>query len=439
MLLPLLLGFSATMLNHAYQRSLRAAERDALRGQIYLLLGAAEPIDKGMSLPPVLAEPRYSSVNSGLMGWVINMDGDIQWRSRSSELLTDDDMPRVTAEFRPGSERFFSLFINSIEYYAIGYDTLWDFDNAEQGFRFVVVNSRVPMYNELEAYRKRLWKWLGGLAFLMIIVQTLIARWGLSPLRKLASDLEKVEVGDQKQLLGNYPADIQPVTNNLNRVLKSEQSQRERYRNTLSDLAHSLKTPLAVIRGQLENIEGKTAQDLAHSVDEQISRMSSIVDHQLRRASAKVTHAGQTSLNLKHLVVRLTTALNKVYHDKTIHCEVAIARDLNLRGDEPDFMELIGNVVDNAYKYGRKQVRISAERVHNDLQILIEDDGSGVAPEARRTILNRGARADTASSGQGIGLAVAVDILSSYGGSIDVFNSSLGGAGFKIVLPNWTL
>jgi two-component system sensor histidine kinase PhoQ len=101
-LLPLLLGFSATMLNHAYQRSLRAAERDALHGQIYILLGAAEPGSKGLQLPLVLSEPRYSSVNSGLLGWVVNATGDLQWRSRSSELIDIDSMPTVTTTFSPG-------------------------------------------------------------------------------------------------------------------------------------------------------------------------------------------------------------------------------------------------------------------------------------------------------------------------------------------------
>lgn len=426
------------MLNHAYQRSLRSTERDALRGQIQVLLAAAEPVAEGLTLPLELEDTRYSSVNSGLMAWVLDIDGKVFWRSRSSELLHAKDMPRVSTEFRPGSEQFFSLFINQSEYYAISYDTLWDLDKSEQGFRFIALQNRNPMYNELAAYQKRLWKWLGGLAFLMIFVQTLIARWGLLPLRKLASDLERVEEGTQQQLRGRYPADIQPVTDNLNRVLQSEQAHRERYRNTLSDLAHSLKTPLAVIRGQLESANSANANTLVNIVDEQISRMSSIVDHQLKRASAKVTRANHTTINLHQIIYRLTAALNKVYLNKGIECELRVPSDLEFFGDEPDFMELIGNVVDNAYKYGDTKVRITAERFSEDLELLIEDDGCGVPPEAERTILTRGARADTATSGQGIGLAVAVDILSSYGGSIDIISSSLGGAGFKIVLPYWT-
>ncbi len=424
------------MLNHAYQRSLRTAERDALHRQVYILLGAAEPGRKGLQLPPVLTEPGYSSVNSGLIGWVVNTKGKMQWRSRSSELIPAAEMPTTTTAFSPGRLQFFSTWIEGREYYAISYDTVWDVNDRERGYRFIVMQSREPMSNELKAYQKRLWRWLGGLALLLIIVQTLIAKWGLSPLRKLAADLEKVEEGLQ-QLPGVYPAEIQPVTDNLNRVLRSEQAQRERYRNTLSDLAHSLKTPLAVIRGHLENKQQLTAENLAQIVDEQVSRMSAIVDHQLRRASAQVTQASHTSsVPVKPIVERLTRAMKKVYQAKNIQFTHQMPDNLTFHGDEADLMELMGNLIDNACKYGRHSVTISARQQTADLALIVEDDGPGVATDVRHSILTRGARADTATPGQGIGLAVAVDILSSYGGSIDIFRSKLGGAGFEIRIPN---
>jgi two-component system sensor histidine kinase PhoQ len=424
------------MLNHAYQRSLRSAERDALLGQIYILLGAAEPSSKGLQLPPALSEPRYSSVNSGLLGWVVNTEGTVQWRSRSSELLDIDSMPTVTTAFSPGRIQFFSTWLDGREHYAITYDTVWDVNNKERGYRFIAMHSREPMANELEAYQKRLWKWLGGLAFLLVIVQTLIAKWGLSPLRKLAADLEKVEEG-LEQLPGAYPAEIQPVTDNLNRVLRSERAQRERYRNTLSDLAHSLKTPLAVIRGQLENKHSLSEESLAQIIDEQVSRMSAIVDHQLRRASAQVVQASQSSaIQVKPVIERLVRAMQKVYQAKATRFRLDVADNLHFHGDEADLMELLGNLIDNACKYGRNSVAISAQQQGRDLAMIVEDDGPGVAADVQHTILTRGTRADTAIPGQGLGLAVAVDILSSYGGSIDIFRSKLGGAGFAIRIPN---
>lgn len=425
------------MLNHAYQRSLRTAERDALRGQIYLLLGAAEPSAEGIQLPRTLPEPRYSTINSGLIGWIETVDRKVQWRSRSSELIELQSTAEVGEAFNPGRERFFNFTIEGKDYYAISYDTIWDIDNREEGFRFVAMQSREPMENELKAYQNRLWNWLGGLAVLLILVQTLIARWGLSPLRKLAADLEEVEAGRQHDLKGDYPAEIQPVTNNLNRVLTSEQAQRDRYRNTLADLAHSLKTPLAVIRGQLQSTHELTPEQLKAVVDEQISRMSAIVDHQLRRASAQVTRAGYTAVALRPIVERLCGALQRVYQQKQVQFNINVAPDIYFHGDEADLMELLGNIIDNACKYGRHSINIDAQKLDTDLQIVIEDDGAGIADHIKQTVLTRGARADTASPGHGIGLAVAVDILSSYGGAIEISQSGLGGARFLLRVPNW--
>lgn len=425
------------MLNHAYQRSLRTAERDALRGQIYLLLGAAEPSEKGIRLPSAFPEPRYSTVNSGLIGWVETIDSRILWRSRSGELIALDELPRLTSEFNPGQERFFEITADEKNFYAISYDTIWDIGEKEKGYRFVVMHSREPMENELNAYQKRLWKWLGGLAILLTLVQTLIARWGLSPLRRLAADLESVEAGQQQDLKGLYPAEIQPVTNNLNRVLRSEQAQRDRYRNTLADLAHSLKTPLAVIRGQLQSDPTIDQEQLKNLIDEQVSRMSAIVDHQLRRASAQVAQASHVAVALRPIVERLCNALERVYRHKNVSLRLDVPAELTFFGDEGDLMELIGNVIDNACKYGRHSVAVTATRLNQHLQIIVDDDGPGVSEDTKQSILTRGIRADTAIPGQGIGLAVTVDVLSSYGGTIDITRSPMGGARFALRIPNW--
>lgn len=424
------------MLLHTFQRSLRAAEKDDLRREIYVLLAEAEPTDTAIDLPPVMRESRYNSVNSGLVAWVVDAKNNMLWRSSSGELIAKEEMPVVDTEFRSGRERFFTFYIDDEEYYAISYDTTWDIFDSLRGYRFIVMQSRAPMYNELKAYRVRLRNWLGGLAILLILVQTIVARWGLSPLRRLASDLEKIESGDQSQLPGNYPADIQPVTDNLNAVLNSERTQRERYRNTLSDLAHSLKTPLAVIRGQLENTNDTDLKNLRSVVDEQITRMSAIVDHQLRRASAQVTQASHSAVPLRPIVERLKQAMLKVYAYKNLHFEVKIDGNLSFHGDEADLMELIGNLIDNACKYGKGHVLVSAKRAGPDLELRIEDNGPGVAEDVRETILTRGTRADSATPGQGIGLAVAVDVLSSYGGSVQIVKSSLGGACFILSIPD---
>lgn len=437
-LLPVLLGFSATMLDYAFKLSLETAERDALRSQVYLLLGVAEPGDTTLEMPPALTEPRFGELNSGLYGWIVDGTGSVVWQSRSTDLIPSDYFPTLTTPFEAGVKDFFSSQFNADDFYLMTYDTVWPIAGKDTEFRFVVAHSQADLKAILAAYRERLLVWVVGLAVLLVLVQTLIARWGLQPLRRLARDLELVEAGKSQSLSGQYPADIRPVTENLNKVLRAEQAQRERYRNTLGDLAHSLKTPLSVVRGQLETADSNQ-QEIMPVVDDQISRMSMIIDHQLRRASAQVTqNAVYARVLVKPLIERLTGAMQKVYRHKNLKIDVNINKDLPFSGDEGDLMEMTGNLIENACKYGASHVVISACVVGNDLKIHIEDDGPGVPDTIKSTILTRGARADTATSGQGIGLSVAVDILSSYGGSLQISRSSLGGASFNLSLPAYT-
>jgi two-component system, OmpR family, sensor histidine kinase PhoQ len=436
-LLPPLLAFSSHMLNHAMLRSQQTAERNLLRGQIHLLLGAAQPNKKGLKLPENLPESRFSTVNSGLIGWIIDANEKIYWMSKSGDLVEKNELPQFSQAFVAGKEYYASFTLSGEEYYALTYDTLWDINKQDKNFRFVVAHNQGPIQAELNAYQKRLWKWLAGLALLLVIVQTLVTRWGLQPLRRLARELEKVEAGQSQALAGLYPADIQPVTNNLNRVLRNELAQKERYRNSLNDLAHSLKTPLSVLRGQLQNHDNI---QLIHVVDEQVNRMTAIVDHQLRRATAQVTQTlSHNLLDLPLLVQRLINAMHKVYQHKGIRCTSKMPAQLKFAGDEGDMMELMGNLIENACKYGQTHVeisaRIEASASGNELVIVVEDDGPGIPASLHQTILTRGARADTANAGQGIGLAVAVDILSSYGGSLEITTATLGGAGFALRLP----
>lgn len=434
-LLPFLLGFSATMLDYAFKLSLETAERDALRSQVYLLLGVAEPGNKTLEMPPALTEPRFGELNSGLYGWIVDDSGEVVWQSRSTDLIPADYFPLLAAPFEAGVRDFFSSEFNADEFYLMTYDTIWPIAGEDARFRFVVAHSQSDLKEILAAYRERLLMWVIGLAVLLILVQTLIARWGLQPLRRLARDLELVEAGRSQSLSGQYPADIRPVTENLNKVLRAEQAQRERYRNTLGDLAHSLKTPLSVVRGQLEKADN-SHQEIMPVVDDQISRMSMIIDHQLRRASAQVTqNAVYARVMVKPLIERLTAAMQKVYSEKSLQIEINIADSLPFSGDEADLMEMAGNLIENACKYGDSHVIVSASIDGDDLKILIEDDGPGVPETIKTTILTRGARADTATSGQGIGLSVAVDILSSYGGSLQISRSQLGGASFNLSLP----
>jgi two-component system sensor histidine kinase PhoQ len=246
----------------------------------------------------------------------------------------------------------------------------------------------------------------------------------------LAHDLTDLEQGHRAALPEHYPEELQPLAANLNQLLAREQQQRERYRNTLGDLAHSLKTPLAVLR----QTASTPAPDRA-LLDEQIQRMDQLVSYQLQRAVLGSPHNLQQSLLLKPLVDKLISTFAKVYFEKNLQFGVSIAANCECRGDEADLLELLGNLLDNACKACRHRIDIAAHASERWLLIAIEDDGPGIAEHQRTAILQRGQRADSYAPGQGIGLAVAVDILSSYGAELDIGTSPLGGARFSIRWP----
>lgn len=439
LVLPVFLGFSAYMLDLAFQRSLLAAEREQLNTHIYLLLAAAEFSDDELTLPDMLTEPRFSQPGAGLYGFVFDTDNKLIWRSPSARLWPDNLVDVVTSQpiagpITPGESQFTALDAGDENYYRFDYDVAWETDNGNHRYRFSVLHTQTTIQAERQAYRRQLWWLLGGLALLLLIAQALIMRWGLRPLTTLARHLHAVEQGETSTLQGNYPREIQPVTDNLNRVLTLERTQRERYRNTLADLAHSLKTPLAVLRGALNTPGGKPGENLHTVANEQVTRMDQIVRHQLQRAVIGAQNRPGQKTDVVNVIERLAIALQKVYADKNIRFTLDAPAPTYFQGDESDLMELLGNILENAFKYSRQQVQVTVESKDEELHINIADDGPGIPNHMQQQILQRGARADTAQPGHGIGLAIAVDIISSYRGSLSIGASGLGGAEFRITL-----
>lgn len=426
--LPLLLGLSGYGLDQAFQRSLITAENDRLKSQVYLLLGALEIIDGQPQLPPPRTESRFSQADSGLYGWIFTRS-QVQWQSPSVLFPTPVEMNGQN--INAGQSSFMQMDTATLgKVFSLSFDVEWELDDTSLPIRIYVWHDTSNYNGELSSYRQQLWQWLGSLGLGFLISQLLIMRWGLLPLNRLKGDIDDLTDQQQPQLPGGYPAEIQPVTDSLNQVLSNQQQQGERYKNTLSDLAHSLKTPLAVISGYSQQ-----DPELEKKLREPLQRMDEIVSHQLARATISNKGNLNKAVYLKPLIQRLLGALEKVYHRNRGDFLIDIPENCALQGDESDFMEMLGNLLDNAFKYGNRQVLISAERRGDCWYIYIEDDGKGVPELMRATVLERGQRADTAKAGQGIGLAVVIDIISAYGGSLQVDRSHrLGGACFTLSL-----
>lgn len=439
------LGLTGLVLDSAFRNSIEAGAAERLQVQIYLILAAAEEEAGEFYFLQDLQEPRFSQLNSGLYGFINKPSLGELWRSKSARTFNLVAPEILNERLDVGDSRFTTALSDQDEtFFVLSYGILWQDGISE--YNFSVVENAAPYYSEISNFRRSLWSWLGGAAALLLFMQFLLLRWGLLPLHRMAGDLKEIEAGHKDKLAGHYPKELRGVTDNLNLLIDKERKQQSRYRTTLGDLAHSLKTPLAVISGIVQSLSrqdsgaGSTDTNTQLGlVEEQLERMNQIVTYQLQRAVQ--THQPTTlgrQVNVASATRRLLDAMAKVYADKAMDIETELDESAVFYGDERDLMELVGNVLDNAFKYGRHRVRVSAERSVDasgdarGLRLAFEDDGPGIPEDKREFVLQRGARADTLVQGQGIGLAVVSDIVSSYKGTVQVGSSALGGVRIEV-------
>lgn len=418
----LVVGFA---LERAFVASVSRAEGEKLQSSILLLLAAAEVDKEQIVMPPAFEDARFNQIDSGLYGLVYNEQGEELWRSPSAMLLDADVGPRVT-QLQVGQVSN----QETTHYLIAARGVQWEAESGKQHYNFFVLESSAPFLQELAQFRRQLWLPLLVAGALLLLAQPLLLRWGLRPLRRLASDIAAVESGVVQRVPEGHVSELQPLAENLNTLLDHESQLRARYTQRLDDLAHSLKTPLAVMSGALRD---EAEQKLV--LTEQLAAMDEIVQYQLRRATGGGAVVAGEHLALDELLQKLRKTLDKVYQDKGVSAHWQIEAGLTLRGDKRDFMELFGNLIDNAYKYCHRQVSVGISGIPGKagFTLQVDDDGAGVAPESRDNILRRGHRLDSSMPGQGIGLAVVMDIMDAYGLVLEISESAqLGGARFTL-------
>ena len=420
LVLTVFLLLTGLALDRAFEDSALTSIQERLRGQLYLLIGETEVSDEGIiSLPEKSTLVRLNQPDSGLYAWVYRGQKTV-WQSRSvisTKPHFHDDLPA-------GEEQF--ELLNDAKGFAMSYGVKWQTGETSIPITFTLSEDTSVFVDQINGYRRTLWGWLGGMAVLLLIAQLLVLRWGLRPLRTVANELAQIEQGKQEQLNSQYPAELQGLTGNLNALLTHERAQQQRYRHALADLAHSLKTPLAVLQGAIDDPD---------TVREQSGRIQQSIDYQLQRAAT----AGRSGLNspilLRPIIESLTNALQKVYADKQVQFKLNIPSDLTLRADKGDLTELFGNLLDNACKWCKKTIECHAQISNNDIEITILDDGAGIPDDKIEHILLRGMRADEAVAGQGIGLAVVKEITEAYEGKLILSNQTPSGLLIKLRLP----
>ncbi|RYY86085.1 MAG: histidine kinase, partial [Comamonadaceae bacterium] len=368
----LLLAFLAGAgfaVQRAHADSVRAAHFARLQGTVYLLLAGAELDDHGtLAMPAELAEPRLALPGSGLYAAIYNVQREEAWQSAST--LAQAPPFRHSGDI--GRWRYETVEGAGGPYLGVTYAVRWTSRNGAAPLVLSVLESKTGFDRELATFSRTLWMWLGGTAALLLAAQLLLLRWGLAPLRRVADEIRRIEGGEQGRVEGEYPEEITALTDNLNTLIQQERVRQTRYKEALSFLAHSLKTPLAVLRGALSE-----PARLPAAVDEQVRRMDDIVQHQLARAAAGGAARFVPPLLLAPVLERIRDALSKVHAARGLVFHVDCPPDLAWRIDEGDLFEVMGNLMDNAGKWARTRVQVQVRREVNALRIVVEDDGPG--------------------------------------------------------------
>jgi len=262
-------------------------------------------------------------------------------------------------------------------------------------------------------------------------------RRSLTPFRRLRQKLTAVRKGEDRRVDGVYPNEVQPLIDELNALLEDREKAVKRAFATAGDLAHGLKTPLALLSQEADRAAAGGHAELADGILQQVERMSRQVTYQLARARAAASGAsGAARCPVAPCADALVRTLAKLYAARGLDVTSTIAPELCARAQREDLDEMLGNLLDNACKWAQSKVVVAASLERSMLVITVDDDGPGLAPDLRNVVLERGVRADEAAPGSGLGLAIVRDLSELYGGSIALHDSPIKGLRARLSLPS---
>ncbi|MEM7420790.1 MAG: ATP-binding protein [Pseudomonadota bacterium] len=424
-LLALFAPFTVIILDDAYTESLTQAKMSELRLMNLGLLSAFELDGDLPYMPEILYEEQLNLPGSGYLGIIVFRD-EVIWQSASAleytftppdidvavgnELFIDNHNPKFAIESPFFVYAFTAEFASSRDFEPV---------------RFYIFNDKVLFEQERDTFLTTTWQWIFTLCFVLLVFIVVGISLVLSPVRKLIDEISLTSCGKKLNLDERYPVEFDSLKRSINDLLHTEAKQRTRYKNSLGDLAHSLKTPLAVASGH---------KSLPAEVKESLSQIDRIIQRQLKRASAGKT-GWQNAIRIEPVLHKLADAMDKVYQDKALTIEFDVDEKAQFKGDETDLMELFGNILDNACKAANTQITVYAQINDNWLTVKFDDDGPGIPDDKKSLLLERGMRLDTYTEGHGIGMALVADLVSIYEGRMKIEDSHLGGASITVSFP----
>ena len=430
--LVLALGLVGMAVDAANHRGAVSALQMRMESYVYTVLAAME-VDAagGFTVEEDFADPRLLQPGSGLY---VRVSGPgVEWRSDSSLGVELPPLPPAAAGIASFDEPSAGQ-----PYFSYRYGVGWQQeDGGITPFTVSVLVDAAELGQQTRAFRVGLWRSLALAGGILVLAQVLIGLLVLRPLGRVAQDVAGIESGAAKRLEGDYPRELEPLARNVNRLLETEKSNQARIRNALDSLAHSLKTPMAVIQAGLPLHGGKSEESMQNALDE----MQHLVATRLERAGSSARSTMAAPVAVAPQLQRIVDSLQKVHSHKMIRATINMEDELVFHGEERDLLELAGNLVDNAFKYGESRVGISAGVEGSDsprpgMWLRVEDDGPGIEEARREQLLQRGVRGDERVEGHGLGLAIVLELVTAYGGEISIGRSEFGGAEVEVRIPS---
>ncbi len=416
-------------LSFVFQQSADSSFRRRLEISVNALVAATDIHDTGqLAVARSLGDPRFEQALSGWY-WQISSEGAPLARSRS---LWDESLSLAITAPVPGE-------LGSVTIQGPRDRTLWasylalQVDGFPAPVRYVVAGDISDLMQDRRRFDLVLVLSLVALGIGVLLALVIQIRFGLKPLRGLVQDLEAIRQRRANRLDEAYPDEIQPLIRVTNAVLEENQNQIERARRHVGNLAHALKTPLTLLRG-----ETRTERDAARqsALNDQIDVISNLVEHHLARAAA----AGASSFTANSVSVLDTTtsicrSLEKIFAEENRRGHIDIPPSLIFRGEREDLEEIIGNVLENAFKWAKHDIHAVAVTEPAGTGLTIYDDGPGMSDDEMQNALDRGKRLDEMTPGHGLGLSIVADLVALYQGELMLDRGPTGGLSVTILFP----
>lgn len=430
-------------LHNAFKRSVLSSAEDALRNQVLLLISAVDVIEGKVVMPSILSEPRLQQPDSDLFAQImISNTGEalagesslIVWKSKS---LLEQNLPMQSSAL--GDFKFFPS--RQWQDSSVNITTLaveWETESGTLPFVVQIAESDRVYNRRLARYQRQVGLWLVFFGGALIVLLLGILGWALKPLERVRTEIGEIEEGRRQRFDEDYPLEVNRLTQNLNQLLSFEEQRIERQKEVLGNLAHSLKTPIAILKGLRYSESVKTDSD------EQLMAMQTIIDYQLQSASAVGRRRFAKALDIRESSEQIVRSLEKLHSEKGLTVSFDIDQGVVFFGDQGDWMEVFGNLCDNAFKWAKSKIDIKIEQVdlgaHSShkkpVRLVVSDDGPGIDEELRELILKRGVRLDSQTPGHGLGMHIVKGIVDAYDGELDLgpATQSETGTRFTVIL-----